>query len=157
MKLKLIVLFLFLFPTLYGQNIVIDITEKSQESIENPASDYRVIEPKADTLNLSKQKIFSLVIEYSGEINSLHIIDYPLETYADLNNLKRLETDEEYDSLTNEEWTKFNVIIPKHKVLKEGFLSRKIVKELEITSDRITHTEIYADSKLIKTIYYRSE
>ena len=157
MKLKLTIYFLFLFSTFHGQNIVVDITDKSQESKENSAFDFRIIEPKLDTLNLSEQKIFSLVIGHSGEMNSLHLIDYPNETYAKLNNIKEPETNEEYLALSDKEWAKFNVIIPKHEILKEIELSRKIILELKITSDRITHTEIYADGKLIKTLYYRIE
>ena len=157
MRFKLTIYFLFLLSITYGQNIVIDITDKSQESKENPASDFRVLEPKSDTLNLLKQRIFSLVIDYKGEMNSLHLIDYPDETYADLNNLKPPETTEEYLALSNEEWAKFNVIIPKHEVLKQVILNRKIALELKIISDRITHTEIYADGQLIKTLYYKIE
>ncbi len=39
-----------------------DATDKSDESKENPAFDFRIIEPKLDALNLSKEKVFSLVI-----------------------------------------------------------------------------------------------
>ncbi len=125
MKLKLTIFFFLLFSTIYSQNIVIDINDKSQESKDNPTFDFRIIEPKLDTLNLSKQKIFSLVIGHSGEINSLHIIDYPNETYADLNNIKEPETNEEYLALSDEEWEKLNVIIPKHKILKRNRIKQK--------------------------------
>ncbi len=74
-----------------------------------------------------------------------------------MNNLELPATDEEYSSLSDEEWAKFNVIIPKHEILKEIKLSRKIILELKITSDKITHTDIYADGKLIKTLYYQIE
>ena len=157
MKLNLTILFLLLFSTIYSQNIVIDVTDKSEGSKENPAFDFRIIEPKTDTLNLSKEKAFSLVIGHNGEMNSLHLIDYPTETYADLNKLKEPETNEEYQALSDEDWAKFNVIIPKHEVTKEAVLSNRLIMELKITSDRITHTEIYADGKLIKTLYYRIE
>jgi hypothetical protein len=146
-----------MFSTIYCQNIVIDATDKSDESKENPAFDFRIIEPKLDTLNLSKEKVFSLVIGHSGEINSLHLIDYPTETYADLNNIEGPETNEEYLALSDEEQAKLTVIVPKHEIKKEILLNRKIILEIEITSERITHTEIYADGKLIKTLYYRVE
>ena len=157
MKRNLTIIFLFLFSTIYSQNIVIDVTDKSEESKENPAFDFRIIEPKKDTLNLTNEKIFSLVIGHSGNMNSLHLIDYPTETYAELNKLKEPETNEEYQALSDEDWAKFNVIIPKHEIIKEAVLSNRVIMELEITSDRITHTEIYADGKLIKTLYYRIE
>ena len=157
MRFKLTVFFLLLISTVYCQNVVVDITDKSQESKENPAYDFRVIEPKSDTLDLTKQKTFSLIIEHSGEMNSLHIIDYPTETFADLNNLKAPKNKEEYLALSNEEWAKFNVIVAKHEVLKEFTLSGKVILELKINSDRITHTEIYVDGKLLKTLYYRIE
>ena len=155
--LKLTIIFALLFSTMYGQKRVVNVSEKTKESIENPASDFRVIEPKMDTLNLTKEKVFSLLIEYSGEMNSLHLIDYPSETYAEQNKLKEPETNEDYKALSDEDWVKFNVIIPKHEVLKEAVLNNKIIIKLKITSDRITHTEIYADGKLIKTLYYRIE
>jgi hypothetical protein len=154
LKLKLTIFFLFLFSTFYGQNIVVDVTDKSLVSKDNPADKFRIIEPKSDTLNLSNEKLFSLVIGHSGVMNSLHLIDYPTETYADLNKLKDPETNEEFLKLSEEERIKFTVIVPKHEILKEFELSRKIILELKITSDRITHTEIYADGKLIKTLYY---
>jgi hypothetical protein len=106
---------------------------------------------------LTKEKIFSLVIGHSGELNSLHLIDYPNETYADLNNIEGPETNEEYLALSDEDQAKLTVIVPKHEIIKEVVLSRKIILEIEITSERITHTEIYADGKLIKTLYYRIE
>ncbi len=157
MKLKLTILFLILSSTIYCQNIVIDAIDKSEDAKENPAFDFRIIEPKSDTLNLSKGKIFSLVIGHSGEMNSLHLIDYPNETYADLNNIDGPETNEEYLALSDEEQAKLTVIVPKHEIKKEAVLSRKIILEIEITSDRITHTEIFADGKLIKTLYYQIE
>ncbi len=157
MKLKLTLIFLILSSTIYCQNIVIDATDKSEESKENPAYDFRIIEPKSDTLNLTKEKIFSLVIGHSGELNSLHLIDYPNETYADLNNIEGPETNEEYLALSDEDQAKLTVIVPKHEIIKEVVLSRNIILEIEITSERITHTEIYADGKLIKTLYYRIE
>ena len=116
MKRNLTIIFLFLFSTIYSQNIVIDVTDKSEESKENPAFDFRIIEPKKDTLNLTNEKIFSLVIGHSGNMNSLHLIDYPTETYAELNKLKEPETNEEYQALSDEDWAKFNVIIPKHEI-----------------------------------------
>ncbi len=157
MKLNLTILFLFIFSTIYGQNIVIDATDKSEESKENPAFDFRIIEPKTDTINLTKEKVFTLIIEHSGEMNSLHLIDYPSETYADLNGIEGPETNEEFLALSDEEQDKLTVIIPKHEIKKEVFLDRKKILEIEITSDRITHTEIYADGKLIKTLYYQIE
>ena len=157
MKLNLTILFLFLFSTIYSQNIVIDVTDKSEESKENPAFDFRIIEPKMDTLNLTNEKVFSLVIGHSGVMNSLHLIDYPTETYAELNNIEGPETNEEYLALSGEEQAKLTVIVPKHEIIKEAVLSRKVILEIKITSDRITHTEIYADGKLIKTLYYQIE
>ena len=157
MKLNLTILFLFIFSTIYGQNIVIDATDKSEESKENPAFDFRIIEPKTDTINLTKEKVFTLIIGHSGEMNSLHLIDYPSETYADLNGIEGPETNEEFLALSDEEQDKLTVIIPKHEIKKEVFLDRKKILEIEITSDRITHTEIYADGKLIKTLYYQIE
>lgn len=157
MKLNLTILFLFIFSTIYGQNIVIDSTDKSEESKENPAFDFRIIEPKTDTINLTKEKVFTLIIGHSGEMNSLHLIDYPSETYADLNGIEGPKTNEEFLALSNEEQDKLTVIIPKHEIKKEVFLDRKKIVEIEITSDRITHTEIYADGKLIKTLYYQIE
>ena len=157
MKLNLTILFLLLFSTIYSQNVVIDATDKSEESKENPAFDFRIIEPKMDTLNLTNEKVFSLVIGHSGEINSLHLIDYPTETNADLNNIEGPETNEEYLALSDEEQAKLTVIVPKHEIVKEVVLSRKVILEIKITSDRITHTEIYADGKLIKTLYYQIE
>ena len=157
MKLNLTILFLFIFSTIYGQNIVIDATDKSEESKENPAFDFRIIEPKTDTINLTKEKVFTLIIGHSGEMNSLHLIDYPSETYADLNGIEGPETNEEFLALSDEEQDKLTVIIPKHEIKKEVFLDRKKILKIEITSDRITHTEIYADGKLIKTFYYQIE
>ncbi|RRO21950.1 hypothetical protein [Flavobacteriaceae bacterium 14752] len=157
MKYKLIIFFLLIFSTFYSQNIVIDISDKSDRSEKNPASEFKIIEPKTDTLSLSEQKIFSLIISHHGVLNSLHLIDYPNETYADLNNLKEPETNKDYLALSNKERKKFTVIVPKHEIIKEGFLSRRVILEIKITSDRITHTEIYADGKLIKTLYYQTE
>ena len=157
MKLNLTILFLFIFSTIYGQNIVIDATDKSEESKENPAFDFRIIEPKTDTINLTKEKVFTLIIGHSGEMNSLHLIDYSSETYADLNGIEGPETNEEFLALSDEEQDKLTVIIPKHEIKKEVLLDRKKILEIEITSDRITHTEIYADGKLIKTLYYQIE
>ena len=157
MKLNLTILFLFIFSTIYGQNIVIDATDKSEESKENPAFDFRIIEPKTDTINLTKEKVFTLIIGHSGEMNSLHLIDHSSETYADLNGIEGPETNEEFLALSDEEQDKLTVIIPKHEIKKEVLLDRKKILEIEITSDRITHTEIYADGKLIKTLYYQIE
>ena len=157
MKLKLTIIFLIFFSTIYSQNIVVDVTEKSETSKENPAYSFRIIEPIVDTLILTEEKVFPLIIGHNGAMNSLHLIDYPTETYADLNKLERPKTNEEYNALSDEDWSKFNVIIPKHEITKEAVLSNKIIMEIKITSDRITHTEIYADGKLIKTLYYKTE
>ena len=157
MELKLTIFFLFLFSTFYSQNIAIDITDKSEEFHNNPAYNFKIIEPQSDTINLTNQRVFSLVFEYSGELNSFHIIDYPNETFAELNSLKPPETIEEYIALSDEEWLKFKLIVPKHEVLKEVLLSRRVILDLKIISERITHTELYADGKLIKTLYYLQE
>ena len=157
MKRILTILFLLVISTIYGQKIVINATDKLEQSKENTAFDYRIIKPKTDTLNLTKEKVFTLIIGHSGEMNSLHLIDYPIETYADLNGIERPETNEEFLALSDEEQDKLTVIIPKHEIKKEVFLSRKKILEIEITSDRSTHTEIYADGKLIKTLYYLIE
>lgn len=157
MKPKLTIILFLMFSGLYGQNTVVDKTDKSESSIENPIYDIEIIEPKSDTINLTNKESFSLVIRYKGVWNSFHIIDYPTDTYATLNNIKEPETNEEYSALLLDEWAKFNVIIPKHEILKEVDLGRCIIRELKITSDKITHSEIYLDSKLIKTIYYEKE
>ena len=95
---------------------------KSEESKENPAFDFRIIEPKTDTINLTKEKVFTLIIGHSGEMNSLHLIDYSSETYADLNGIDGPETNEEFLALSDEEQDKLTVIIPKHEIKKEVLL-----------------------------------
>ena len=127
MKPKLTIIFLIFFSTIYSQNIVVDVTDKLEESNENPAHSFKIIEPIVDTLNLTKEKVFALTIGHNGVLNSLHLIDYPTETYADLNKLERPKTNKEYDELSDEDWAKFNVIIPKHEISKEGVLSNKII------------------------------
>ncbi len=63
MKSKLTIIFLFIFLTFYGQNIVIDVTDKTEESKENPAYDIRIIEPKTDSIHLNEKKKSQLYLD----------------------------------------------------------------------------------------------
>ncbi len=139
----------------FGQNIVVDITDKKEQTLKNPAFDINITEPKNDTIYLTNKKTFTLSIEYNGILNSVHIIDYPTETYADLNNLDQSFTNEEYLKLPDNEWQKYSVIVPKHEVLKSIPLNNKWIFEIKIISEKIKYSEIYADSKLIKTLYFK--
>lgn len=155
MKILISVIVILFYSTSFGQNIIIDITNKTEQSQKNPAFDIRIIEPKKDTIDLTKSMSFSLSIEYHGIVNSVYILDYPTETYADINNLDQSFTNEEYLKLPDDEWQKYSVIIPKHEILKSIPLHNRWLFEVKTTSKKIKYSEIYVDSKLIKTLYYK--
>ena len=155
MKLILNIIFTLSFSAIYSQNIIIDTSDKLEKSIENPAFDIVILEPKIDTLDLVEKKTYTLSIGFNGTPNNIHILDYPIETYADINNLDQSFSNEQYLKLSSKEQEKYTVIVPKHKVLKNLELDNKWVLEIEIISERIKYTEVYLDDRLIKTIYYK--
>lgn len=158
MKTALTIIILQLFFQLsFSQTIVVDDSGKILTDSNFNYDAYEIIEPKSDTIRISDLGSFTLKIKHSQPIDGIYLYDFPAETYADLNGLKKPQSYEEIDTLSNEEWAKYRVLINKTEIIKSFQLKNKTIIEVQVTSNRLTHFDLYLNGNKFKRFYIRFE